>query len=158
MAMTAAIMASANSGTLQSFQKLFRQSLLSRSREYEMEDGEKEESDQEELAFFRNLRTLGWIQYTGLLQQPLGEALHGHILKTVRDMIAKEFEEENLYERVQHYKKSVLIPWLEDLVGPQALEADSWSTRLDFSMAECYCESVVKYLQYRPQNIDFVSN
>ena len=139
MAMTAAVMANANSGTLLSFQKVFRHSLMSRSRDQDMEDDDEHETDrEEELSFFRNLRTLGWIRNNGLLQQPLGEALHGHILKTVRDMIAKEYEE-NLFQKVQLYKDTVLVYWLEDLVGTQALESDSWSARLDFSIAECFC-------------------
>jgi anaphase-promoting complex subunit 2 len=152
MAITAAIMVHSNSGMLVSFQKLFRRTLLSRQLQYEAlqddnnkngpeeaDEHEQEQQREEELQLFHNLRTLGWIRRDGLLQQPLGEALHQNILRWVHKTIAQEFEEENLYDRVQDYKSAVVVQWLEDLVGPPALEADNWSARLDFCTAECYC-------------------
>jgi hypothetical protein len=30
-------------------------------------------------------------------------------------------------------------PWLRDLVGPNVFEIDSWSERLNFCTAECFC-------------------
>ena len=145
--MTAAIMAHADSNFIFSFQKLFRHFLLLRQRRYEEDEDDDEEEDpvdennprEEELQLFDNLRTLGWIRKEGMLQKPLGEALHHTLLNWVKTTISKEFEQEGLFEQVQDYKDKVVLPWLLDLVGPVALEADDWPSRIEFSAAECYC-------------------
>jgi anaphase-promoting complex subunit 2 len=155
LAMTASIMANADSTFFSSFQTLFRRSLLPRQAQFDAAVGTTEDenmttttainnnsnnsTDEEERVLFDNLRTLGWIRREGMLQQPLGEALHQTILNWVRSTIANEFEEENMYAQVQSYKTIVVEPWLGDLVGLSALEQDNWSRRLDFCIAECYC-------------------
>jgi hypothetical protein len=120
-----------------SFQKLFQHFLLERHSHFE-EMGQVEASD-DELGVYSNLRGLGWIRTDGMLQQPLGQAVHHTILNWVRNTIAKEFEQEKLYPQVQEYQNTIVTPWLRDLVGPKALEADHWDSRLDFCTAECYC-------------------
>ena len=142
--MTAAIMAHADDNFLPSFQKLFRNCLTARQQRYnkegeEEEQPENDENQLEQLTLFANLRTLGWIRKEGMLQQPLGEALHHALLNWVRTTISKDFESEGLYSRVQHYKDTVVLPWLQDLVGLVALEADDWPSRIEFSAAECFC-------------------
>jgi anaphase-promoting complex subunit 2 len=134
--MTAAVMAHADASFLRSFQTLFRRSLLARQRKYEEQEAEW---SQEELVLFQNLRTLGWIRTEGMLQQPLGESLHQTILQFVKGVISAEFEQDNLFQRVQHFQDQVLEPWLQDLLGPEALAADDWSSRLLYSCAECFC-------------------
>jgi anaphase-promoting complex subunit 2 len=135
--MTATVMAHADSSFLRSFQKLFQHFLLERQSQFE-EMGQVEASD-DELGVYSNLRELGWIRTDGMLQQPLGQAVHHTILNWVRNTIAKEFEQENLYPQVQEYQNTIVTPWLRDLVGPEALEVDHWDSRLDFCTAECYC-------------------
>ncbi len=149
-------MARADPTFLQSFRKWFRFSL--RRRQKKLLDGEEEEDeepgasgnnngeapsishdDEEEATFFRNLRLLGWIRAEGMLQQPLREALHQTILAWVKSTISKEFEEEGLYQQVLDYKIRVILPWLQDLVGAKALEADGWHSRMNFAVSECYC-------------------
>eukprot|EP00980_Cylindrotheca_fusiformis_P003610 scaffold812_cov124-Cylindrotheca_fusiformis.AAC.2 len=136
--MTAAVMAHADATFLRSFQTLFRRSLLARQKNNEEEEEEGEPS-QEELALFHNLRTLGWTRTEGMLQQPLREALHQTILQFVKGAISAEFEQRNLFESVQLFQVEVLEPWLQDLLGSQALAADDWSSRLLYSCAECFC-------------------
>ncbi|KAL3933625.1 MAG: hypothetical protein SGBAC_010313 [Bacillariaceae sp.] len=150
-AMTAAVMACADASFLKSFQILFRRSLYKRQQKYQQQQQQQEEEeeeneeqqtedDQEELTVFQDLRTLGWIRKGGMLQQPLGEALHQTIFKYVKTIISGEFEEENMFEQqVQGFKARALEPWLHDLVGPEALEQDGWPSRLEYSCAECFC-------------------
>lgn len=103
------------------------------------EEDEPSSVEQEESAFFRNLRTLGWIRTEGMLQEPLGEALHQTILAWVKKTISKEFEDEGLFEQVQEYKTRVVLPWLHDLVGGEALGVDGWPNRINYIVSECYC-------------------
>jgi anaphase-promoting complex subunit 2 len=113
--------------------------------EYDDDDEEEEEQDDQqdnqeaETAFFESVRILGWIRSDGMLQQPLGEALHQTILSWVSNTIAKEFEEDGLYEQVQDYKNRVVLPWLTELVGEDAIEREGWQSRLEFAVAECFC-------------------
>lgn len=130
-------MAHADSYFLRSFKSLFRRSLLARQRMYEEE--ENGEVSPEELAMFQNLRTLGWLRTESMLQQPLGESLHQTILQFVKGIISAEFEEDNLFDRVQLFQVQTLEPWLHDLLGSEALAADGWSSRLTYSCAECFC-------------------
>ena len=125
--MTAAIMARADARFLKAFQKLFQHSLLERDTH----------SVEEE--FFGDLRTLGWVRPQGLLQQPLTAALRATILKWVRTTISKNFEEEGLFQKVQEYQYTVVLPWLKDLVGPDRFEQDDWTLKVQFTCAECYC-------------------
>ena len=142
MAMTAAIMARADNHFLDSFQKLFRHSLLSRQEEEHDEENDNRNvtrsHGEEEWQLFQNLQTLGWIRADGMLQQPLGQALHHTILNWIRSTIAKDFEQE-FFDQVETYKATIVIPWLESLVGSTAIKEDYWESRLDFSIAECYC-------------------
>jgi hypothetical protein len=81
--MAAAIMVNADAMFLSYFQKLFCHSLTRRQALHYDEDENNEEDAEtakEEWILFDNLRTLGWIRKQGLLQQPLGEALHHTIL------------------------------------------------------------------------------
>jgi anaphase-promoting complex subunit 2 len=111
------------------------------------EDGDEEENPQfvrpssleeDEALLFQSVRKLGWIRTNGILQRPLAEALHQTMLTWVKTTISKEFEEEGMFDQVQDYKKRVILPWLEDLVGAAALRLD-WCSRLDFAVSECYC-------------------
>jgi anaphase-promoting complex subunit 2 len=95
--------------------------------------------EQEEATLFRNLRVLGWIRASGMLHQPLSEALHETILAWVKNTISKEFEDEGLYQQVLDYKANVVMPWLTDLVGLDAVETNGWSARMNFAVSECYC-------------------
>jgi len=139
-AITAAIMVHADQSSIRSFYKWFRRSLRIRQQQVlEQEDGNEagwQEEDQAKL--FKCLRTLGWIRTDGILQQALAEALHQTILTWVKTTISKEFEEEGMFDLVQDYKKRVVLPWLEDVVGAKALEVD-WCRRLDFAVCECFC-------------------
>mmetsp|Transcript_24059 Transcript_24059/g.66682 ORF Transcript_24059/g.66682 Transcript_24059/m.66682 type:complete len:771 (+) Transcript_24059:105-2417(+) len=145
-AMKAAIMVHSDPSFDRAFYKWFRRSLQNRQQMIIQEEEGEEETEtcspvkleEEESSFFQNLRTLGWIRADGMLQRPLGEALHQTILTWVKTTISKEFEEEGMFDQVQDYKERVIVPWLEELVGKEALEKD-WSSRLDFAVSECYC-------------------
>ncbi len=144
-AITAAIMVHADATFVQAFYKWFRRSLRSRQQKVMVEEEEDEEEndghyglEEDEDLLFRSVRRLGWIGTDGILQKPLAEALHKTILTWVKATISKEFEEEGMFERVQGYKAKVILPWLEDLVGAEALESE-WCPRLDFAVSECYC-------------------
>jgi anaphase-promoting complex subunit 2 len=147
-ALTAAIMVHADPTFSQAFYKWFRRSLRTRQQKMEEEFDENEEGNREtevpsgleedEASLFQSVRRLGWICTDGILQRPLAEALHQTILTWVRTTISKEFEEEGMFDRVQDYKKRVILPWLEELVGAEALRSD-WLSRLDFAVSECYC-------------------
>ena len=148
-AITAAITVHADATFVRAFYKWFRRSLRIRQLKImaECEHGDEEENPQidghsgleeDEDLFFQSVRKLGWIGADGILQRPLAEALHKTILTWVKTTISKEFEEEGMFDRVQDYKKRVILPWLEDLVGAEALRSD-WCSRLDFAVSECYC-------------------
>jgi anaphase-promoting complex subunit 2 len=148
-AMTAAIMVHADPTFVGAFYKWFRRSLRIRQQNMmeQEEDGDEEENPQvvrpssleeDEALLFQSVRKLGWIRTNGILQRPLAEALHQTMLTWVKTTISKEFEEEGMFDQVQDYKKRVILPWLEDLVGAAALRLD-WCSRLDFAVSECYC-------------------
>ena len=153
MAMTAAIMASSeNSFLIPSFEALFRASLAARQQAKDVEEDMDDDDEQHEnnnnnylfengkdRAMFAHLRTLGWIRRNGLLMQPLGAALHRTILAKVRSTIEGDFEEEGFFDTVQSWCESTVEGWLHDLVGPEAFEKESWSSRLKFCTAECFC-------------------
>lgn len=137
--MTAAVMAHADAGLLEDFQRLFMDSLQLRQPEDGEDLGMGLAPTEEEQVLFQDLGTLGWIHQKGLLQQPLAAALHETILAWVRKTISSEFEEEGLFERVQDYQDRIILPWLTDLVGEDGLEADGWRLRIQYACAECYC-------------------
>ena len=148
-AMTAAIMVHADPTFVGAFYKWFRRSLRIRQQKVmeEEEDGDEEENpedigtsrlEEDEALLFQSVRRLGWIRTNGILQRPLAEALHQTMLTWVKTTISKEFEEEGMFDQVQDYKKRVILPWLEDLVGKEVLRLD-WASRLDFAVSECYC-------------------
>ncbi|KAL3941333.1 MAG: hypothetical protein SGARI_000638, partial [Bacillariaceae sp.] len=58
----------------------------------------------------------------------------------VKSSISMEFEEEGLFEELQNYQNSVIMPWLEGLMGAKAIQADNWSERIHFTVAECFCQ------------------
>ena len=132
--MTAAVMARSDVSLLRGFQRLFQQSLVARQ-----EGGAEKSKDETQLRFFANLRLLGWIRPQGLLQQPLSAALHDTILNWVRSTISKDFEQEGLFQQVTEYQETVVLPWLQDLVGPEFFEEDDWTLKTQFTCAECYC-------------------
>ena len=148
-AMTAAIMVHADPTFVGAFYKWFRRSLRIRQQKVmeQEEDGDEEANpedigtsrlEEDEALLFQSVRRLGWIRTNGILQRPLAEALHQTMLTWVKSTISKEFEEEGMFDQVQDYKKRVISPWLEDLVGKEVLHLD-WSSRLDFAVSECYC-------------------
>jgi anaphase-promoting complex subunit 2 len=135
---TAAIMARADGSLLRSFQRLFQESLAARRLD-SSDGGEEEDPNTRELQCFQNLRVLGWIRPQGLLEDALGAALFETILKWVRSTIAGDFESPGLFDQVHEYQTAVVVPWLLDLVGPERLEQDDWTLKVDFTCAECYC-------------------
>ena len=145
-AMTAAIMVNSDPTFIQAFFKWFRRSLRTRQQKMIVEDKNENEELQNlcpsmlenETLLFQSVRILGWIHRDGILERPLAEALNQTILEWVKITISKEFEEEGVFDRVQDYKNRIILPWLEDLVGAEALKSD-WCSRLDFTVSECYC-------------------
>ncbi|MGK3743138.1 MAG: anaphase-promoting complex subunit 2 [Bacillariaceae sp.] len=142
-AMTSAIMVHADPTFIRAFYKWFRRSLYTRQQQTIEQEGETggledNQEKEDEALLFDSVRKLGWIRSDSILQQPLGEALHQTILVWVKNAISKEFEVESMYDQCQEYKKRVILPWLEDLVGPSVLQ-DEWSSRLDFAVSECFC-------------------
>ncbi len=142
-AITAAIMVHADATFMQAFYKWFRRSLRIRQQKITVEEESEDEVEssgleEDEDLLFRCVRRLGWIDTDGILQQPLAEALHKTMLSWVKATISKEFEEEDMFDRVQDYKERVILPWLEELVGAEKLQSE-WRSRLDFAVSECYC-------------------
>jgi len=138
-AMTAAIMVLADPTFLRAFYKWFRRSLYNRQQQIiEEEETGFEEQENDETLLFESVRKLGWMSSDSMLQQPLGEALHQTILMWVKNTILKDFEEIGLFDQVLEYKNRVILPWLEELVGPSVLQ-DEWCSRLDFAVSECFC-------------------
>jgi len=137
--MTAAIMVLADPTFLRAFYKWFRRSLYNRQQQIiEEEETGFEEQENDETLLFESVRKLGWMSSDSMLQQPLGEALHQTILMWVKNTISKDFEEIGLFDQVLEYKNRVILPWLEELVGPSVLQ-DEWCSRLDFAVSECFC-------------------
>ena len=148
---------SLNGGSLHSaFQRFFQESLRSRTtrtvyddqdESMTQEDDRRDPDDRStkeqlrELQCFQNLRQLGWIRPQGLLEEALGAALHNTILHWVRSTIARDFEsaEGVFLEQIRSYQTAVVLPWLLDLVGPERLEQDDWTLKIEFTCAECYC-------------------
>jgi anaphase-promoting complex subunit 2 len=156
--MTAAVMAYADPLFLRGFYMWFRHALQFRHRRYLLlagdhsldkeDEGQKTEIMMEkdgenmnelEPMFFQSIQTLGWVRSNGMLQKPLCEALHNLTLTWIEERISMKFEFNSLFTRVQHIESNVILPWLEELVGPEDIEKDNWHTRLHFTLAECYC-------------------
>lgn len=168
---TAAVMVHADPTFFRAFNKWFLRSLHNIQHKIrEQEEDVDEENIQmlgpsklenDEALLFQSIRTLGWLRTDGILQPPLAEALHQTILTWVKSTISKEFEEENMFVRVQDLKKRVVLPWLEDLVGVVALKSD-WISRLDFAFSECFClvrfgevfELIAEYPESHPAIIE----
>jgi hypothetical protein len=105
--MTSAILASATSTFLPSFQTLLTESLKSRqSQEDEMDEGSLMETED---GFFQSLQTLGWVKRDGILTRPLGEALHSTVFAKVKETIAGEFEETSLFSTINAWKDAVIV-------------------------------------------------
>ena len=135
--MTAAIMTNADSSFLKGFQRFFSYSLSCRN--VDDNDEHNIQNYAEELTFFKDLRTLGWIRKEGMLQQPLQAALHSTIHQWVEANISSVFEHDGLFAHVEEYQNHAVLPWLHDLVGREAIEADRWKSRIQYSAAECFC-------------------
>ncbi|KAL3924108.1 MAG: hypothetical protein SGILL_001251 [Bacillariaceae sp.] len=148
-AVTAAVMACADPLFLRGFYMWFRHSLKSRHNRIMAEESEQnsdcddsqkqQELMEKETSLFQSLQTLGWIRPQGMLHPPVGEALHISIFTYVKSIISMEFEEEGLFDELERYQHLVIIPWLEDLMGPEAVQNDNWRNRINFCVAECYC-------------------
>lgn len=121
IALTAAVMASAPSGFLRSFQSLFRAML--------------DEQVQDEPSAIDHLRQLGWLRpQTGLVRQPFLEAIHYAILAKTKETIAGDYETKGLDQRVQAWRAERVGPWVERL-----LPGEDWSSILERATYECYC-------------------
>ncbi|KAG7364668.1 anaphase promoting complex APC subunit 2 [Nitzschia inconspicua] len=140
LSVTASIMVEADPRFLHGFYMWFCQSLRGRYQRYigEEWDGEQLISEEDEAKLFQSVQKLGWIRTNGMLQKPLCEALHNTTLTWVKEAISMQFEEKH-FEDFQGLKDQLILPWLELLVGPEDIEKDNWRTRLNFTVAECYC-------------------
>jgi anaphase-promoting complex subunit 2 len=147
LAFTAAVFAAAPPDFLESFRDMFAAALAVRQAQWnhDSEDDEDEEDDEmeslsppfNEVEVYEALRALGWTQTK--LAKPMGQALHDTILSAVRDMVGGEFEDGTMLEQVaQTWKGTVIAPWVRDVVGLDAYEADAWDSKLDFAVAECF--------------------
>jgi anaphase-promoting complex subunit 2 len=148
--MTASIMATAPPSFYTSCRSVFRKSLHTRESQNDNDAGEGDDNNEntttsmdhvssEETILFQSLHTLGWVRPTALLHRSLLQAIHQTILAKVKETIAGDFESAGLYDSLLHWKDTLLVPWLQHLLGPQAFAEQDWSQRLVFYTAECYC-------------------
>mmetsp|Transcript_5925 Transcript_5925/g.16663 ORF Transcript_5925/g.16663 Transcript_5925/m.16663 type:complete len:771 (+) Transcript_5925:2-2314(+) len=144
LALTAAVFAAAPPNFLDAFRDMFAADLTVHQAQWSHDDDDNDEDASENLnppfneaEVYGALRTLGWIQTK--LAKPMGQALHDTVLSAVRDMIGGEFEDGTMLEQVaQTWKDTVIVPWVRDVVGSDAYEADAWESKLDFAVAECF--------------------
>lgn len=142
LALTAAVFAVAPPNFLDAFRDMFAAALTVHQAQWNHDDDDSDASGNldppfNEAEVYEALRTLGWIQTK--LAKPMGQALHDTILSAVRDMVGGEFEDGTMLEQVaQTWKDTVIVPWVRDVVGIGAYEADAWESKLDFAVAECF--------------------
>ena len=153
IALTATVLACAPPGLLPAFRSLFQAFLQDRQR------GNDDDSTTTDSSLIDDLRILGWIRpNTGLLQQPLVQAIHQAIFNKVKETIAGDYETEGLYEQVTNWKDEHVATWLAELLKEEdddcvdvdsnsqqetdpttTASPNSWWTRIDAVTAECYC-------------------
>ena len=142
LALTAAVFTAAPPNFFDAFRDMFAAALTVHQAQWNHDDDDSDASGNldppfNEAEVYEALRTLGWIQTK--LAKSMGQALHDTILSAVRDMVGGEFEDGTMLEQVaQTWKDTVIVPWVRDVVGTGAYEADAWESKLDFAVAECF--------------------
>ena len=108
-------------------------------------NGPDEELLQQEDDLYKSLATLGWVSSTQL-HRPLREALNNVTMVVIDELVAGNFEDEGILDRVLQWKNAVLIPWAILIVGEEAFITDQWERQLEYSASECFVHVRMKEL------------
>ena len=157
--LAASIFAKAPASFLDDFQQLFEALLSARQRLWEkdnnMDDSmdideveENSEQDnellQQEDELYKSLAILGWVPIQ--LRRPFREALHTVTMRVISGLVAGNFEEEGILERVLQWKNTVLLPLTFLVVGSIAFVKDQWEAQLEYAASECFINVRMKEL------------
>jgi len=158
--LAASIFAKASASFLDDFQHLFEALLSARQRLWEKDNNlddsmdiedeveENNEQDiqllQQEDELYKSLAILGWVPIQ--LRRPFREALHSVTMRVINGLVAGNFEEEGILERVLQWKNTVLLPWTFLVVGSETFVKDQWEAQLEYAASECFVNVRMKEL------------
>jgi len=156
--LAAAVFARAPASFLDDFRSLFEALLNARQKRMDremaddsmevdesMEDDEENEMLlEEEEQLYRSLTILGWVSTH--LRRPFQEALHSVTMRAIEGLVAGNFEDEGILDRVLQWKNSLLVPWAYSVVGSDAFVQDQWEAQLEYAASECFVHVRMKEL------------
>lgn len=150
----AAIFARAPSSFLDDFGELFKVLLNARQKRWKtlnddsMDAAENDNSSEDmgnarddevlrdENQLYASLSNLRWVHKH--LQVSFQQALHTVTTSAMTDLVAGNFEEEGILDRVLRWKNDVLVPWTYDVIGDEIFETDNWQAKLEYSASQAF--------------------
>ncbi|KAL7542585.1 hypothetical protein ACHAXR_012103 [Thalassiosira sp. AJA248-18] len=111
----------------------------------ELENGGDDDLLQQEDQLYQSLAILGWVS-SSQLRRPFREALHSVTMGVIDELVAGEFEDEGVLDRVLQWKNAVLIPWAYKVVGSEAFVQDQWERQLEYAASDCFVHVRMKEL------------
>lgn len=130
---------------------LLKHTLHTRQHHNGME-GEEEVSDMHDymmleydtLQLYQNFRTLGWLP--SLLSRSIGHILYEVMQQHTVQQVKGNYSEDCLLDILMDWKDTVLLPWIQDLYGPEIYDpknslSNNWKSKLEYAIMESFCNA-----------------
>lgn len=153
------------SSFIDDFRRLFEALLNARQHKWRMENGmtlddsmDVEEDNNniindddddgwllaEEDQLYQSLAMLGWVPIQ--LRRPFREALHSVTMKSIEQLVAGNYDEEGILDRVLQWKNDVILPWTYSVIGSETFVQEKWEAQLEYIASECFIRIRMKEL------------
>lgn len=150
-----------NNSFIDDFRHLFEALLNARQKKWRMENGVMMMDDSmdiednnidndeewllhEEEQLYQSLAILGWVPIQ--LRHPFREALHSITMNVIQQLVAGNYEEEGVLDRVLQWKNDILLPWTCSVIGPETFLHEKWEAQLEYIASECFIHVRMKEL------------
>ncbi|KAL3767505.1 hypothetical protein ACHAWU_000168 [Discostella pseudostelligera] len=156
-------MKSKNNSFIDNFRRLFEALLNARQKKWRMENsmmmddsmGIEDNSNndnnideewllQEEEQLYQSLAISGWVPIQ--LRHPFREALQSVTMNVIQQLVAGNYDEEGILDRVLQWKNDILLPWTYSVIGPDTFINEKWEAQLEYIASECFIHVRMKEL------------
>jgi len=112
--------------------------------DFEVDNRREVEFILDEDDMYQSLDVLGGVSIQH--RRPFREALHSFMMGVIDELVAGNFEEEGVLDRVLKWKNDVLTPWAQNVVGAEAFVQEQWEAQLEYAASECFVHVRMKEL------------
>jgi len=156
IALTAAILISAPSHFFKDWKTLFSEILKLRIHNEEKNESDDDDNDEmsdddniedvlgfDEEILYKNIQTLKWLDssHSGsdILTKPFVQSLHNIISEHIKSTLLGDYEEEGYLDNLLQWKDTVLVPFLQSVLGQTCYEKEDWDRKLVDVFCQNYC-------------------